>query len=77
MKIKILHSYGYALSAYDLVIDNEFWSYEAYEISGRTILKKYDRGNTITVHKIPMTLPLNEQDPQETIDKFYKLLLLK
>jgi hypothetical protein len=59
-------------TANNIFIDGNLYYYDL--IYGRTILQKSKDRDTRII--IPCVLPLNIENPKETIDQFFKLLLL-
>lgn len=58
---------------HDLIIDGVVWAYDIY-IDNTT---RFGCSIGGIEYNLPIALPLNRDNPKETLDKFFKLLMLQ
>jgi hypothetical protein len=59
----------------DILIDGEAYRYDI--VHSQTFLENKEYGLSGVHFVLPRILPLNVENPKETIDRFFKLLILQ
>jgi hypothetical protein len=80
MNYKNVKLFIFGINLHTLQIDNENWYYDIHKSSNTTILQRstsYISNESSDIYIINTILELNEDNPKETLDKFFKLLMLQ